>query len=201
MVPAICHRLNNAVAVTSGMVELALLNPKSDQQSENLTLAFEQSRKSGGQLRRLGSFAHCAPVVLASENAVHALEDVADLLEPVCQVSSTGFENRVPNATIPARTDRRRLMQLLLILACSPLTPGSSSFGGVPESIPKLRLGIEAHPKGVVIRLSYIGGDRELATTTADLLAPSMSEVNARLSTRTIGSSTCHRLLVGGLED
>ena len=201
MVPAICHRLNNAVAVTSGMLELALLNPNSDQQSENLTLAFEQARLSAGQLRRLGSFAHSTPVVLAAENAVQALDDVADLLVPICQVSSTSFDNRVPDETIPARTDRRRLMQLLLILACGPLTPGTSNPADESKPVPKLRLGIEAHPQGALVRLSYTGGDRELSEATADLLAASASEVNARLSTRTIGSGTCHRLLVGGLED
>jgi len=198
MVPAICHRLNNAVAVTSGMVELALLNPGSDQRSDNLELAFEQSRASAKQLRRLGSFAHNTPVALAWENVVQALEDAADLLAPICQVSSTDFDNRVAGGTIPARTDRRRLMQLLLLLACSPLAPDGTSDNGDPQPIPKLRLGIEAHPNGAVVRLSYIGGDRELAAATADLLAPSASEIDAELSTRTLGSGTCHRLRLGG---
>ncbi len=194
VVPAICHRLNNAVAVSSGMVELALLGPSSDSLSENLTLAFEQSSKAAGQIKRLGSFAHLTEDALVSEDGARSVEDAAELLHPICQVTRTRFEHRPTDRVFPVVTDRKRLMQLVIVLACSSLLPNRAGAHDGRTFIESMRLSIGSHQFGAVIRLTMKGCDALEVESTAELLTEAVGAIDARLFTRTIGETTSYRL-------
>jgi len=200
LVPAVCHRLNNTVAVTSGMVELALLGSSPESRTENLELALEQSKLTVGQLKRLGSLAGLSESALAAEDAVRALEDAAGLLGAVFQVSGGRFESRVPETAVPVATDRRRLTQLLVLLACSPFAASEEEASiGQGASARRLRLRLEPRVEGAALYLTYRCATDEVAAETNELMRAPCAELHAELSTRSFGGSTCHRLILPGL--
>ena len=194
VVPAICHRLSNVVSVTTGMVELGLLSPSSESLAENLALALEHSSKAGRQIKRLGSFAHLTEDAPVSEDGARSAEDAAELLQPICNVTRTSFVHRATDRVFPVVTDRKRLMQLVMIVSCSPLLSGGSAALGHDGGIESMRLSIVPSQSGAAIRLTVKGGSAIQAESTASLLADSARAINARLSTRTIGETTSFRI-------
>ena len=202
LIPDASHKLNNSIAVISGMAELALHGSAADELDGNLNLVFEHSRIVAKQLSRISAFAQSIELEVASEDAGRAYLDAASLLVPILQVSEGEFEYDQVELTYPVVIDKRRLIQALVILACGPLLASDPiDFGS--EARPKidhLRLSIAYIDMRTSIEIRFPSNDAGRDKTTGELVDAMLRDFDASVTTQCVGGETVHLIMLKAIE-
>ncbi|MFT5285953.1 MAG: hypothetical protein ACI8TQ_002121 [Planctomycetota bacterium] len=202
LVPDACHKLNNSVAVISGMAELTMHSSGKVNSVDSLQLVFDHSRRVAKQLTRLSFFALSTSLEIGVEDAGNAYADAAGLLTPIFEVTGTRFECESAELTYPVKIDRRRLMQVLVVLACCPLLPSDPDNFNF-ETQPKLetvRLSIGYSETGTAIEVGLPANCIREAEAAVELVRSTLAEFEAGVSVQRQPNETVLRVSMNGIE-
>lgn len=122
LLPPLAHRLNNGLAAVVGLGELVSTRPDAPAVKTLAETVDSQARDVVGLVRTVSGFAKPLDGPPEKIDAVHEIERVRGLLEPVCQATGVALEVDLPEV-MPTEVVARALGQLLVVCGVEVAAP------------------------------------------------------------------------------
>lgn len=195
LLPHVCHRLNNAIGVVSGLTEFLALKGEAAT-GDHLDAILGRAGESADLVRKLSELASPREGGRDVVDAGRAVQGAALVVQPLFHTTGGLLEVSAGRGPLVCRTDARGFGHLLVMLAAAAYTPDSGTFVPRTHEGRKARVTVRRVGGDVVVRVTYRTRGAGLEERTAKTLAPLCEELGAGASWRAHdGWSSCRLAL------